>query len=160
MMLLNAEPATENEFRGEHARLLLSSFYQLTGRQLVNHEQSAIDRYRTLFEAPFCVVSHDTADDPVFNYGNKAALALFEMSWEQFTRLPSRYSAEQQDRQERERLLEKVTRDGFIDDYQGVRISSTGKRFMVEDAVVWNLLDEQGNYQGQAAVLYRWSVLK
>ncbi|MCZ6804584.1 MAG: MEKHLA domain-containing protein [Proteobacteria bacterium] len=40
-----------------------------------------------------------------------------------------------------------------------VRISSTGNRFWVEDATIWNLLDEKGIYCGQAAVFYKWSDL-
>jgi len=112
-----------------------------------------------LFEAPFCVVSHNTQADPVFNYGNKTALKLFEMSWQDFTALPSRFSAEQQNREERQRLLARVTEHGFIEDYRGVRISSSGRRFLVEDSIVWNMLDENGGYRGQAAVLYKWSEL-
>ena len=84
---------------------------------------------------------------------------MFEFDWESFTKLPSRHSAEAQTQEERNRLLTKVTENGFIDDYQGVRISSSGKRFFVENAIVWNLFDKNGIYQGQAAVLYEWSML-
>ena len=48
-----------------------------------------------------------------------------------FTATPSRYTAEPVERQERERLLERTTRDGFVDDYRGVRITSSGKRFQI-----------------------------
>ena len=54
-------------------------------------------------------------------------------------------------RDERQRLLERVTQRGFIDDYAGVRISATGLRFRIEKAVVWNLIDAQGRRHGQAA---------
>jgi hypothetical protein len=126
---------------------------------LINPELPNKDRYRLLFEAPFCVVSHNTDSDPVFNYGNKTALNLFEMKWVDFIRLPSRHSAEPQAREERVKLLARVTQDGFIEDYKGVRISSSGKRFMVEDSVVWNLIDNNDTYCGQAAVIYQWSFL-
>jgi len=139
--------------------LILSSFLRMTGRDLVDPGLAGKDRYRALFEVPFCVVSHNTEADPVFNYGNKAALELFEMSWADFTRLPSRLSAEEQNREERERLLARVAEHGFIDDYKGVRISASGKRFLVENSIVWNLIDEDGTYRGQAAVLYKWSKL-
>lgn len=153
------EPCPENDYLGEHAELILSSLFRMTGRNLVDPRLPAGDRYRSLFEAPFCVVSHNTEPDPVFNYGNKAALELFEMTWGDFTNLPSRLSAEQQTRQERERLLARVTEYGFIEDYKGVRVSSSGKRFFIDDSVVWNLMDENGIYRGQAAVLYTWSKL-
>jgi hypothetical protein len=153
------EPCAGNDYLGEHAELILSSLFRLTGRHLVDPERSSKDRYRSLFEAPFCVVSHNTESDPIFNYGNQVALALFEMQWDDFTRLPSRLSAEKQIREEREKLLERVTQYGFIEDYKGVRVSSSGKRFLVEDAIVWNMIDENGVYCGQAAVLFKWSKL-
>lgn len=153
------EPCADNDYLGKHAELILSSLFRLTGRNLVDPELSDKDRYRSLFEAPFGVVSHNTEADPVFNYGNKVALELFEMKWDDFTKLPSRLSAEQQIREEREKLLERVTQYGFIEDYKGVRVSSSGKRFFVEDAIVWNMIDGNGIYRGQAAVLFKWSKL-
>ncbi len=153
------EPCPANDYHGEHAERILSSLFRLTGRHLVDPAINGPDRYRQLFEAPFCVVSHNTEADPVFNYGNRTALARFEMTWDEFTRLPSRLSAEPGVREERERLLDRVTRFGFIDDYQGVRVSASGKRFRVEDSMVWNLTDEDGAYRGQAAALFTWSDL-
>jgi hypothetical protein len=137
--------------------LILSSFYRITGKHLVDPLLPKDDQYRELHNADFCVVSHNTESDPVFNYGNQAALNLFEMSWDDFTRLPSRLSAEPQTREEREKLLSAVTEKGYVEDYRGVRVSSTGRRFMVENAIVWNLIDGDGQYNGQAAVLYQWS---
>ena len=131
----------------------------MTGKDLVKKEQNSKDTYRALFEAPYGVVSHDTADDPIFNYGNQTALSIFEMNWLEFTSLASRKSAEPVNQAERKRLLAKVSRDGFIDNYRGVRISSTGNRFLIEDATVWNLVDNQGVCRGQAAVFYKWSEL-
>ena len=93
------------------------------------------------------------------NYGNPAALALFELDWHAFTQLPSRYSAEALNREERAQMLEKVSRQGYVDDYQGVRVSSTGKRFHIENAYVWNLCDSSGIYQGQAAMFDQWTDL-
>ena len=49
---------------------------------------------KALFEAPFAVLAHGTQPDPIFFYGNATALRLWEMSFEAFTRLPSRMSAE------------------------------------------------------------------
>jgi hypothetical protein len=158
-MQKNNEPGALNNFLGEHAELILSSLFRLTGRNLVDPELTDKERYKSLYEAPFCVVSHNTEADPIFNYANKTALKVFEMTWNDFTNLPSRLSAEQQIREEREKLLERVTQYGFIDDYKGVRVSSSGKRFLVEDAIVWNLTDENNSYRGQAAALLKWSEL-
>jgi hypothetical protein len=112
-----------------------------------------------IFQAPFVLVSHGTEADPILNYGNAAALALWEMSWAELTRTPSRLTAEAPNREERARLLAAVTARGFIDDYSGVRISKSGRRFRIAQATVWNLLDERGNYAGQAAMFSRWEFL-
>ena len=45
---------------------------------------------------------------------------------------------------------------GFIDDYTGVRISASGRRFRIDKAVVWNLVDQEGLYRGQAACFDAW----
>lgn len=102
------------------------------------------------------IVAHGTEADPVFFYGNRLALDLFEMRFDDFIRLPSRFSAEPLAREARARLLARVGRDGFIDDYAGVRIASSGRRFRIEQAVVWNLLDEAGIIHGQAATFAHW----
>ncbi|WP_428623732.1 MEKHLA domain-containing protein [Sedimenticola sp.] len=147
-------PSIANRYRQDQAILLCDSFYRLTGRKLIDAPEESVGE--ALFFAPFAVVSHDTATDPIFNYANQTALALFEMNWEQFTALPSRHSAEQLQQEARERLLHQVTTQGYIDDYTGIRISRTGKRFFIQRATVWNL-DRQGIACGQAAMFKEWS---
>ena len=105
------------------------------------------------------MVTHNTAADPIFNYANQKALELFEFDWQGFTRLPSKYSAEAVNQSERERLLALVTKNGYIDDYEGIRLSNTGKRFIIKNAVVWNLVDKHQVYQGQAACFNQWRYL-
>ncbi|MFC5649346.1 MEKHLA domain-containing protein [Paenibacillus solisilvae] len=133
-----------------HARLILESYERLLGKPLVhvNAQRSAASQ---LFEAPFVVLSHGTQSDPVLNYGNRAALQLWEMSEERFTQTASRHTAEPLIQAERQRFLEAVNEKGYIDDYSGIRISSSGRRFRIENAIVWNLTDEAGVYYGQAA---------
>jgi hypothetical protein len=111
------------------------------------------------FHAPFVLVSHGIEADPVLNYGNQAALTLWEMSWEELTLTPSRLTAEAPNRDERARLLAAVTSRGFIDDYSGVRVSKSGRRFRILQATVWNLLDDRLNPAGQAALFSRWEFL-
>ncbi|MGB0713322.1 MAG: MEKHLA domain-containing protein [Gammaproteobacteria bacterium] len=153
------EPGPGNRYQSDHARLLIESFQRVTGGTLIDGSTPIPDTPRALFEAPFAVVSHDTASDPVFNYANRTALRLFEMSWAAFTGLPSRRSAEPVNREERARLLSRVSSDGYIDDYRGIRISASGRRFWIENATVWNVLDADGCYRGQAAVFHRWTDL-
>lgn len=159
MIQVIEKPCSSNRYLAEHAALLISSYHHWTGKDLVQQKRTEEQMYRALFEAPYAVVSHNTEVDPIFNYANQTALRLFAMEWSAFTRLPSRKSAERVNRSARERLMQRVTREGFIDDYQGVRISSSGKRFMIKDATVWNIIDNSGLFQGQAAVFYNWTEL-
>lgn len=154
-----SEPCEANNYLVDHACLLRDSFFRLTGRKLLENITDNIEFARALFEAPFVVMSHGVEADPVFNYANRRAMGLFEMDWETFTLLSSRYSAEPLNRAERQRLLEQVSSQGFIDNYSGVRIASSGKRFCIEQAIVWNLVDEQGVNHGQAAMFDRWTFL-
>lgn len=140
-------------------RILCDSYRHWTGQPLLDSVSDGSDAVRKLDLLPYAVVSHGTQPDPVFNYANSAALKLFETSWEAFTALPSRFSAEPLAREERERLLQRVSQYGYIDDYSGVRISSSGKRFRILDATVWNLIDEKGQPYGQAALLKAWQAL-
>lgn len=143
----------------EHAQLLLDSFARLLGRDLIHRDGTAAEQARRLFEAPLVVVSHGTEADPVLSYGNAAALRLWEMDWAAFVQTPSRLTAEPVHRDERARLLERTSRDGYVDDYAGIRISRSGKRFRIEQAIVWNLVDGDGHRRGQAATFDRWTPL-
>lgn len=143
-----------------HLMLLLESYCRLTGRQLLGAKPPGLEQLVAVLDSvPFALVSHGTEADPVFNYGNKAALDLFGMDWKIFTSLPSRYSAEQPNREARERLLHEVKCHGYIDNYSGVRIASDGRRFMIERATVWNVVDGEGLYHGQAATFAEWHFL-
>jgi len=143
------------DFAAAQTQIIARSLKHWTGRELLTGDFRAAELAEKVFHAPFVLVSHGTEPDPVLNYGNAAALALWEMAWAEFTRTPSRLTAEAPNREERARLLAAVTAHGFIDDYSGIRIAKTGRRFRIAQATVWNLLDETGNYSGQAALFSR-----
>jgi hypothetical protein len=138
---------------GERLRLIVESYRRLTGKELIANAPTDIAKLReAIWNAPRAIVAHGTEDDPVFFYGNRLALQLFEMSFEEFTRLPSWFSAEPLAREDRAKLLEKVMRQGYVDNYSGMRIASSGRRFMILDGTVWNLIDDRSRHHGQAAV--------
>ena len=141
------------------SELLSNSYEKLLGHQLVENKGSAQARAKELFFAPFVVVSHGTEEDPILNYGNRIGLELWQMSWQDFTRTPSRLTAEPLERHERQEMLAMVANRGFIDNYRGVRITSQGKRFTIQRGIVWNLTDERDGYCGQAATFSRWSFI-
>lgn len=145
--------------RVAHALLLLDSYARLLGRDLVSRSGSDRDQAARLFEAEFVVVSHGVEPDPMLNYGNRVALALWEMDFATLVRTPSRFTAEPVHRDERSRLLARTRAHGFVDDYSGIRISSTGKRFRIDRATVWNLVDAAGIHRGQGATFASWTRL-
>lgn len=143
-----------------HTQVLLDSYFHWIGRDLIPRTGSPLDQAIALYFAPFVVVSHGTAPDPILNYGNRAALTLWEMPVETFLKTPSRLTAESMHRDERAQLLERTARHGFVDDYQGIRISSSGRRFRIDQATVWNLIDADGHRVGQAATFSHWRYLE
>jgi hypothetical protein len=157
-MATSAEPQAANDFLVAHAQQMLDSHLRLTGRRLLP-AGTGIEMARALYQAPFVVLAHDTGDDPAFTYANRAAQQLFELPWAEIVGMPSRFSAEPMARDERQRLLERVASAGYIDDYSGVRIAKSGRRFMIRCATVWNLLDTHGNKTGQAATFPDWQAL-
>ncbi|WP_270884663.1 MEKHLA domain-containing protein [Paenibacillus aestuarii] len=144
-MILTGAGATN-----EHAKNIIQSYKKWTGKDLipVKYEAGLLDQ---LYHSPIIVLSHGVGDDPILNFGNREALKLWEMDWETFITTPSRLTAEPMERAERDRFFEIVTEKGFVDNYTGIRISSNGTRFYIVNATVWNLVDDEGKYQGQAA---------
>jgi len=139
------------------SQYLLDSYRHWTGRELIERTGGRKQQARSLFEAPFVVVSHGVEPDPILNYGNRIALDLWEFSWDQLIQTPSRLTAEPDDRLERGRMLEQAKADGFFDGYSGVRVSSTGQRFLVERALIWTVIDSVEKPIGQAATFSHWS---
>jgi len=134
-------------------RLIAESYQRLTGKPLLPELPQDEGALRAaMWDAPFAIVAHGTEADPIFFYGNQYALQHFEMGFEEFARLPSRLSAEPMLQEAREQALAKVAQQGYIDGYSGMRVAKSGRRFMITDCTIWNLLDAQGGYHGQAAI--------
>ncbi|ODT43574.1 MAG: MEKHLA domain-containing protein [Nitrospira sp. SCN 59-13] len=143
----------------EWSQWLLDSYRHCVGRELMERVGGGEAQAQALFTAPMVVVSHGTQDDPILNYGSQLALTLWEMTWEQLVQTPSRLTAEPVNRTERESMLERARVQGYIDNYRGIRISNSGRRFLIEHAIVWNVVDRAGYRQGQAATFSRWTFL-
>jgi hypothetical protein len=141
-----------------HAQTLLYSFRQWFNQDLFGSdapEQVA----QALYFAPFALLSHGCEPDPILNYGNQTALQLWEMSWPEFTAMPSRLTAEPDLREGRSQLLTQAKEQGYLTDYEGIRISSTGQRFLIRKATIWRVFDTTGEISGQAATFNDWEPL-
>lgn len=141
------------------SQLLLDNYQNLLGHELIERKGNSEEQAKALFFSPFAVASHGTEADPIYNYGNQVILDLWERNWDEFVQTPSRLSAEPILREERQKILDKTTTQGYLKNYQCVRISRNGQRYKIEDIIIWNLQDDQGKYCGQAATFSNWSVL-
>jgi hypothetical protein len=141
------------------SELLTVSYQQVVGEPLLpDGDLSGTDMAGWLYEdAPFCLLAHDTQEDPRFIYANLTAQRCFEYSWDEFIGMPSRLSAEAPNRADRQRFMDAVLRQGFVSDYRGKRIAKSDRRFWIERATVWNLLGRDGIRYGQAALIRGWS---
>ncbi len=142
------------------SQILANNYRQLLSKELIDSVDTPEQLSAALFHASFVIVSHGTQADPILSYGNKTALQLWSMSWEELIKTPSRLTAEPASRETRALMLEQAAKQGYISNYQGIRISSRGQKFLIEQAIIWNLTDEFGQKCGQAATFSNWKWLK
>jgi hypothetical protein len=144
------------------AELLTDSYHRCTGTSLLSGTPggshatapAGAELAHLLYhELPFVLLAHDTSPDPCFVYANLSAQKRFGYSWSEFVGMPSRLSAAPAERSSRQESMKSVLRDGFVDDYRGVRVTKSGHRFEIERGTIWNLVDSEGHLHGQAALL-------
>ncbi|MBL1209102.1 MEKHLA domain-containing protein [Geminocystis sp. GBBB08] len=141
-------------------QIILNSYEKLLKKPLITRINiDEITQAKNLFNADFVVLSHNNNQDPLYNYGNQKALMLWEMSWEELIKTPSKNTTQPISREEREALLQEANLKGYITNYGGVRISSTGKKYYIKDIILWNLTDNEDKFCGQAATFSQWEEL-
>lgn len=142
---------TENELR-TRAGWILRSYRRWADEDLVAVATDDDDeRARALFDAPVAVLAHDRRDDPLCIYANAAALTAFELRIEDAPAFPTRRTAEPDARAERSVALAGAADAGLVSGYSGIRVTTTGRRFRLDDGRIWTVLDDDGQPVGQAA---------
>ena len=134
-----------------HVKILLDSFEKLVQKQIIVRTGDPAKDLKLIEEGAFVLVSHNGEEDPILNYGNQFALDLWELNWDDFIKTPSRKTAEIDLRTRREEVLKTAMIKGFYDEYEGIRVSSKGKRFRIKNAIIWNVLNKHNVRIGQAA---------
>lgn len=137
----------------DRLQLIAESFERLTGEPLAADADH-------LWALEHAVLAHGTTSPPRFIYANRAALTLFRMPAAQMIGMESHRSAEPGLRAERQAMLGQLERSNIVTGYSGIRIAADGTRFAIEDAVIWNLVDDAGTRHGQAALLRHWQQLQ
>ena len=135
------------------AEQLLRSHQQAFGRPLAASVQE-------LFSADLVVLAHDGSSDPCLTYANAAALQLWERPWAEMIGMPSRLTAEPQERAGRARMLATALQQHASEGYTGVRISKSGRRFQIHNARLWTLWGQGDQPCGQAAAFSSWWLME
>ena len=150
-------PGPANGWHGAYVTRLADAFARVTGGDL--YAEAGIDPAAPGFSAwqgNFALLSHRGDAAATLNYANRFVLSLWECDWAQLTVLPSARTAPDVDVPERGVMMERVARDGFVRGYRGRRVSRTGRLFMIENGIVWRLIDGQGSF-GVAAFFRDYS---
>jgi hypothetical protein len=141
------------------AALILGSHRGGFGEPLlagIQADQSSLQQAQALFAAPRVVLAHDGSSDPRLIYANAQALALWRRPWAAMVGLPSRLTAEPQERPGRAQMLAEACSRQAIGGYSGIRIDSSGRRFQIRGARLWTLRDRHSQAIGQAASFSDW----
>ncbi len=152
-----------SKFIQMQSELILDCYQVSIGKSLkerlgIDHNMIGAELAEALFEASAAILSHDIIiidgkRDNVYNYANRTALQVFERTFAEQTRIPSRKSvAEGEDSQlSRNTLLTACFTKGWVK-FDATRVSATGKTVQLKDAILYNLFDKRGIYYGQAVV--------
>lgn len=168
--------------REAHVQLLDQSLRRWTGRGIMDRIPNSItsrddDLDSILTSSRYALYSHgvltpDMIDGAVINFGNFAALSTFGLTWKQFVQIPCCRMAppgfhqnnlgqtlEQLELAAQTQPEEKSHQ--VIERYSGLR-SALGEEqqttFRVRDAVIWNVIDNEGKYYGQATFFDREAI--
>jgi MEKHLA domain. len=152
-------PSAENSYLKDYIYLITKSLKELANIEIVDSSLSIEEQAKQVFSSGYVLLAHNASDDPIFNYANQTALNLFEMSWEEIINMPSKYSAESDERGQREKFISEVEAKGYSKDYSGIRISKSGRRFEIKNVILWNVYDSENNRIGQAALFDEYEYL-
>ena len=141
-------------------RLITESLLEITGREIIPgaRHMGQVELAEALYEGDFVLLSHDGRSDPILNYANGQAQKLWQMPLCKLMGLPSRLTAEPDEREKRADFLKRANEQGYVNDYEGVRISAMGNRFRIENVLIWRLKRTKG-LQGLAAMFHSYTPL-
>ena len=135
------------------------SYETLTGEQLPGMTGDPLtdaEIAQALYETKVGLLCHDGGADPRFIYANRTAQRLWQMPWQRIVGMPSRLSAEPDQRAGRARMLREAATGGIFHGYRGIRVAADGTRFEIDDTTIWTVTDDAGDAVGQAALIGAW----
>lgn len=148
----NNPPDVSNSYHQNHVSILLDNLKRWTGLDLAGDCNIPVGKLgKRVYEADFYLLSHDETAEAILNYANKKALDLWEMTWEELTSAPARNTAKPDDRGKRDEVMHRVNEKNFIEGYSGIRVSKSGREFLIKNVTIWNVFSEDGKPYGRAA---------
>ncbi|CAB9507466.1 MEKHLA domain-containing protein [Seminavis robusta] len=161
-----------------HIRLLDQSFQQSSGQGIFdrindmlweevastanNNNLPAIENITTAEQLDqnkrFGILSHGIQEDPIYNYGNAAALELFDNTIEDLCQTPSRYSTVESLMDDREQLIQSINTFGHGTIRDATRRTTKEKLFVIATIWIWHVFDDNGTRIGLAALYDRAQV--
>jgi len=147
-----------NYTTSEWIDLILTSYRKIFDKDLISIDSNQ-SLEEVLFKANFYLVSHQYQNEPILVYANQKVLERWEMTWEQFIGTPSKYTAETDLQSNRAKMLAIAEKQGYFDNYEGVRISAKGNRFWIKKALIFNIYEHENEVLtdkiiGQAALFF------
>ncbi len=112
-----------------------------------------------MFAVDQAVLAHDGSEDPRLIYANAAAIRLWRRPWAEVIGMPSRLTAEPEERPARGKALAFAQQQNALAGYTGIRVDTEGRRFRIEGAKVWTFTKAGGRARGQAAGFSNWTLL-
>ena len=151
-------PWQTREIQGLVAILLLSHRRAFNSPLLTSDRPGTSRRLtaQELFNSSMAVLAHNNSGDPALTYANATALRLWQRPWQEMVGMPSRLTAAPSERKERAASLKQALACDAINTYMGIRVDRYGRQFMIRNARIWTLWDEEGRRCGQAAAFSSW----
>ncbi|MBO9703601.1 MAG: MEKHLA domain-containing protein [Sporocytophaga sp.] len=140
----------------KHCKLIAKNYKFWTGKELFEEKLHESELSEKMYNAPFVILSHGTQADPIYNYVNLKAQELWEYTWDEMIKLPSRRSAGTNETAQRLELIKEGQEKGITFTEKALRESCSGKKFYIKNVVLFNLLGEGGEYEGQCAIYNDW----
>ncbi|WP_115070809.1 MEKHLA domain-containing protein [Synechococcus sp. UW179B] len=158
MIPSTSAPWLRPETQALSQRLLISYQRAFAQHLLVCDQDVQFQRTaaQELFASPMAVLAHDHRADPLLTYANSTALRLWGHRWQTMVGMPSRLTAEESARRERASALQQAHQRAGFRGYCGIRINYEGRRFMIQNAQIWPLWDDNNDVCGQAAAFSSW----
>jgi len=143
-----------------HNLMMVESYKRKVGKPIMD-DAEIHEIAKLIWEAPYGVISHDMEEDPAnpkYDYANKAALDLFQATWDELIGQPSSCTTEDvnQNIADRQKLLKQTQDEGTAAVHSYWRKGLKGRSVCISNGLLWNIEAPSGVLIGQAIAIHEW----